>query len=220
MKKSILLLPFALLLLNTAFAQIGIKGGVNIASIGEEHENVSRDDIENHSIAGAVVGLTFGANIGDILTIQPELLYSQSGGRNTYEFLGTETEVSYRFNYLELPVLAKLKLGNADGTGVGFHIAAGPWIGYALNGTRKTVLTIGEITSEDEDDYDFDDEDDAKRINYGLIGAVGFSFSKLVFDIRYNYGLNNLLDDDADNGNDNSPVLQTRGIALTLGYEF
>ncbi len=205
----------------TTFAQFGIKGGTNFATIAEEGEDVSRDDIKNRSINGLVLGLTYEANIADIISIQPELLFAQSGGSNSYTVLGTTTRTKYKINYLELPVLAKLKFGNTGQEGFGFHIAAGPWLGFALNGHYNRKVTAGETTiSEVDRDYSFDDQDDAKRLNYGLIGAAGISFGHLVFDLRYNYGINNLLDNDANNNNDNKPVLQTRGVALTLGYTF
>jgi Outer membrane protein beta-barrel domain len=221
MKKFIFAFVFGGLVATVATAQVGIKAGVNFATMAEEGEDVSRGDIENKSIAGAVVGLTFDLNVSDIITIQPELMFSQSGGSNTYNVLGTVTKSQYKINYLELPVLAKVQFGNANQDGLGFHIAAGPWIGYALSGNYNSKTTFNEdVLFEIDRDYTFDDEDDTKRLNYGLIGAAGLSFGHLVFDLRYNYGLNNLLDDDADNTNDNKPVLQTRGVALTLGYTF
>ncbi len=204
-----------------SFAQLGIKAGGNLATMSQKDEDVSRDDIKNHAIIGPVLGITYEMNIADIISIQPELLYSQSGGSNTYTLLGATVKSKYKINYLELPVLAKLKFGNANKEGVGFHIAAGPWIGYALNGHYNSKATANEtVVYEIDRDYTFDNEDDAKRLNYGMIGAAGISFNHLVFDLRYNYGFNNLLDNDADNNNDNKPVLQTRGIALTLGYTF
>ena len=104
---------------------------------------------------------------------------------------------------------------------MGFHIAAGPWIGYALNGKYKFKSVQNEnVLLEINRDYSFDDQDDTKRLNYGMIGAFGLSVGRGTLDLRYNYGFNNLLDNDADNTNDNKPVQQTRGIALTLGYSF
>lgn len=214
---SILIAGFAL----NASAQVGIKAGLSFATIAERGEGFSFDDVDNKAILAPVIGLTFDMNLSDIITIQPELIYTQLGGKNTYNLLGTQNVVSYRFNYLELPVLAKVTFGNADRTGMGFYLAAGPWIGYAFNGKRNFVSTANGTTLIDsERKYTFDDVDDARRINYGLIGAVGFSFGKAILDLRYNYGFNNLLDNDADNNNDNSPVLQTRAVALTLGYTF
>ena len=221
MKKSLLALAFAVTILGTANAQFGIKAGVNIATMAEEGKDVTRNDIENKSIVGAVLGIAYEMNVAGIFSIQPELLYSQSGGSNSYTLLGAYTKTKYKINYLELPVLAKLKFGNKNGNGVGIHIAAGPWLGYALNGHYSSKTTLGEtVISEVDRDYSFDNQDNAKRTNYGFIAAAGVSSGHLVFDLRYNFGINNLLDNDADNGNDNNPVLQTRGIALTLGYGF
>jgi hypothetical protein len=221
MKKILLSIAFGAFMAAAATAQVGIKAGASFATISEEDENVSQDDIENRSIVAPVIGLTFGMNIGDILTIQPELLYTQNGGSNTFNVLGTETKSTYRINYLELPVLVKLQLGNADGEGVGFHLAAGPWLGYALSGKYTTKTTAdGNVLFDTEDNFTFDDKDDTERINYGMLGSAGVSFGQLVLDLRYNYGFNNLLDRDADNTNDNKPVRQTRSVALTLGWNF
>ena len=211
MKNLILSLTFGAFMVTSAVAQVGIKAGANFATIAEEGEGISQDDIENKAIVGAVLGITYDINFGDIISIQPELLFSQSGGSNTYNVLGTITKNQYKINYLELPVLAKVKFGPV-------HLAAGPWIGYAMSGKYNSKTTFNEnVLSEVDRKYTFDDQDDTKRINYGMIGAVGVSLGKVVFDVRYNYGFNNLLDDDANNTNDNKPVLQTRGIALTLG---
>ena len=221
MKKLFLAIVFGAIAVSSAFAQVGIKAGVNFATMGEEGQDVSQDDLEHRAIVAPVLGLTFDLNLSDFFTIQPELLYSQSGGKNTYKVLGTVTTSTYRINYLELPVLAKVKFGNADRQGVGFHIAAGPWIGYALSGKYTSKSTLDDTVLFDVNrDYTFDGEDDTKRLNYGMIGAAGLSFGRAVLDLRYNYGINNLLDNDADNTNDNKPVLQTRGVALTLGYTF
>lgn len=218
MRKSFLASVFALFLGTVAFAQIGIKGGVAISTINQQNTNVSREDIDNNSIITPVIGLTFAANLGDIITIQPELLYSQSGGRNTFNVLNVNSESTYRINYLELPVLAKLMLGNSgDDGGLGFYLGAGPFVGYALNGKLKSV--VGTAAAVDRD-FTFDDQDNAKRLNYGLLAATGVNFGRMNVDLRYNFGTNNLLDNDAINTNDNKPILQTRGIALTLGYHF
>jgi hypothetical protein len=221
MKNLFLALTFGALAATAATAQVGIKAGANISTMAEEGQGITQDDVQNHAVTGAVVGLTFNMNIADIISIQPELLFSQSGGSNTYNLLGTVTKNQYKINYLELPVLAKVKFGNSNNQGIGVHIAAGPWIGYALSGNYNSKTTFNEnVISEVDRNYTFDDQDNTQRLNYGLIGAAGISFGHLTIDARYNYGLNNLLDKDANNNNDNKPVLQTRGVALTLGYCF
>ncbi len=221
MKKSLLILSLGVLLASTASAQLGFKGGINVASMAEEGKDVTRNDVDNKSIIGGVFGLTYEFTILDVFSIQPEFLFSQSGGSNNYTIAGFYTKNKYKINYLELPVLAKLKFGNKDENGVGVHVAAGPWLGYALKGHTSSKTTFGEtVISEVDRDYSFDSQDNAERVNFGMIAAAGVSFGHLVFDLRYNFGLNNLLDKDANNSNDNNPVLQTRGIAGTIGFRF
>lgn len=201
-----------------AFAQVSIKVGGNLATIAEKNENFSYEDVENRSLLGAVLGLSVDLGISDIFTIQPELLFSQNGGKNTFNTLVSKTEVQYRLNYLEIPVLAKVKLGNKDSEGFGIYLAAGPWVGFAINGSSESTTTVGNtVVLQTKQDFTFDQEDDARRLNYGLSAAAGICYNRVSIDLRYNHGLNNLLDNDADNNNDNSPVRQTRGIALTLG---
>lgn len=205
----------------TLHAQVGIKAGVNLSTIVEENEEVSKEDFDNKSIVGPVLGLTFDLSVNDVFSIQPEVYYSQSGGKNTYNVLGSVSKSVYRINYIEVPILAKLKFGNSGGEGVGFYVAAGPWAGFALNGKYEFTTEVdGDIIFQNKEDFTFDDEDNAKRLNYGLSGAAGLMFGQLAIDLRYNYGINNLIDNDEDNNNDNKPILQTRGLALTLGYSF
>jgi hypothetical protein len=225
MKKVILCSLVMLCAAPAAFSQLGIKAGAALSTVNEDGEGYSQDDVEKKSVLTPVIGLTYDLNLSNVFTLQPELLFSQSGGRSTYNVLGTSTESTHRINYLELPVLAKLQLGNADGEGTGVYLAAGPFVGYAFSGKQKVVSKLGEtVVFESEIDYFDENEDDwdyeAKRLNYGLVGAAGLTVGKVALDLRYNFGLNNLLDNDADNTNDSKPVLQTRGIALTLGYRF
>lgn len=221
MKKFLFLIFFSGATTAISYAQTGIKFGAGLATVAEQGEDFSRDDVDNNSILTPVIGLSFDMGISNHFTIQPELLFSQSGGRNTYSAFGTTTETSHRISYLEIPVLAKLQLGGGSQEGVGFYVAAGPWAGFALNGKYKSVTTSGSTTLlEINRDYTFDEEDDTKRLNYGVLGAVGLRFGRTTADLRYNYGINNLLDNDTDNNNDNKPILQTRGIVLSLGYSF
>lgn len=219
MKKVLFALLFSFGAFVFAQAQVSVKGGISLATIAEEGEGYSQSDVDNKSIVAPVLGLAYEMNIADIISIQPELLYTQLGGKNKYTILGSNIESAYRINYLELPILAKVKFGNMDRESAGFYIAAGPWLGYALNG-KETFKSSGLVNLETDRDFTFDDEDNAKRLNYGMVGAAGVTFGRATLDLRYNYGFNNLLDQDADNNNDNKPVLQTRGIAMTLGYSF
>jgi hypothetical protein len=207
----------------TVSAQIGFKGGINLVSLAQEGTNISASDLKTNSGIGGVAGITFDLDLSDVFTIQPEFLFIQKGGKDEFRFFGTRTEQITLINYFEIPVMAKVVFGNSgnDG-GLGLYVAAGPWMGYALNGRVKysTFGNDGSFIESYTDTFTFDNKDDRKRLDWGASGGVGLVLGRLIIEGRYNYGINNLLDEDANNNNDNAPVLQTRGLSITLGVVF
>lgn len=209
--------------LPASFAQIGIKAGINLANIAQDESIDNYSDYEKKSVVGFQGGLTFDLGISDLFTIQPEVLYIQKGGKSTFTANdNNKLESRYYYNYVEVPVLAKLKFYGDDG-GSGFYFLAGPYVALALGGKVKTDLTVLGQTTSAEDDFVFNNDDAgerAKRLDYGVSFGGGIKINRLFLDLRYSYGLNNVLDNDADNTNDDKPFLRHRGIGLTAGVEF
>ncbi len=217
--KSLALATAVLFIGTTAWTQIGIKAGINVASLSQDPDEANYDDYKAVSILGFQGGLTFELPIAGPLAIQPELLFIQKGGKAEYIINESNKLINtVRYNYVELPVLLKLKLGSTDGEGLGFYILGGPFVGYVLNGKSKQELTVLGQTTVSEQDIDYNNETiQEKRVDWGASFGAGLHFGKLFIDARYNLGVNNLLDEDANNNNDNKPYLRTRGIGLTLG---
>lgn len=209
-------LIFCFTILN-AQAQVAIKAGVNFANMNFESDD---DDIQDLAKNGAVkftVGAAFILPLAENIALQPEFLFTQKGAETTYKFLGSETTQDITYNYIDIPVLLRLGFGETTGEGLGFYINGGPYVGYALSGKVKTSSLLGDS----EVDYTFDDKDDQRRVDFGLSLGAGVTIGNLMFDARYNHGTNNLLDGDADNGNDgNFDKLQHRGLAFTAGLIF
>ncbi|MDO8366831.1 MAG: porin family protein [Saprospiraceae bacterium] len=203
-------------------AQVAIKAGVNFASISESASLETYESLKNNSVTGFQAGISFDLGLSEMFTIQPELLYIQKGGKSTYSINAENKFVSrLYYNYVEVPVLAKLKFYKEDGGG--FYLLGGPFIGLAISGkSKRTTTLLGESTTVEED-FNFDNDDEAerqKRTDWGVSFGGGVKFGHMFIDARYNLGINNLLDTDANNQNDNAPYRRTRGIGLTLGYEF
>ncbi len=203
-------------------AQIGLKAGVNFASLSQSPQENTLGDYSSKSILGLQAGIVAEIKLLDFLAIQPEFLFIQKGGKSEYVINeDNKTVTSVVYNYVEIPVLAKLKLGNTEGEGLGFYIVGGPFAGFALNGKGETELTILGLTTKSEFDIDYSDENnDEKRIDWGASFGAGISIGHFFVDARYNLGFNNLLDNDANNNNDDKPYLRTRGIGLTAGFLF
>lgn len=203
-------------------AQVAIKAGVNFASISESATLEEYESLKNNSVAGFQAGLSFDLGLSDVFTIQPELLFIQKGGKSTYVINENNKVVSrLYYNYVEVPVLAKLKFYKEDGGG--FYLLGGPFVGLAIGGKSKTTVTLLGNTTTSEDEFNFDNDDEAdrqRRTDWGVSFGGGVKFGHMFLDARYNLGINNLLDTDANNQNDDKPYRRTRGLGLTLGYEF
>lgn len=193
----------------------GLKGGINLASMAQKNG----PDIQ-YAIAGTA-GLTFDLNLWNHFTLQPELLFIQKGSKTRYEVLGLNFEQIITLNYLEIPVLAKVRFGNyGDDEDFGVYAAIGPWAGFALNGKSRTTqfLSSGIRGDSTVEEFRFDGSDNRKRFDYGACAAVGLVINRILLEGRYNYGLAKVLP--ASTGTDPTPVQQTRGISVTLGVVF
>jgi len=111
--------------------------------------------------------------------LQPEVLYTTKGATTKYEnFFTGEAEFSQNLNYLEVPLLAVINLGD------NFNIHAGPYVAYLLKADVENQSS--------NDDFDFVEsmnEADYERLDYGLALGLGFEFDVIRFGARYDYGL-------------------------------
>lgn len=211
---------FLTLFISTAVqAQVGIKAGINYASLSQSATEETYEDYQQKAVLGFQAGLVAELPLTSFFAIQPEFLFIQKGGKSQYIFNDNNKSVNrVIYNYIEIPVLAKIKMGNTQGDGAGFYLIGGPFAGLALNGKGENELTILGVTTTNDYDIDYSDEaNKEKRLDWGVSLGAGITLGQFFMDARYNLGINNLNDDDADNNNDNAPYLRTRGIGLTVG---
>jgi Outer membrane protein beta-barrel domain len=199
--KTLLKTTILVLLLAVAFSlqaqkfSIGIKGGAQFANVKVPGfvEDVSFLPDFN-SIATPNLGVVSEIELHPNFAIQPELSWTVKGFQVNENFdvnlfkvpvpLGA-TAIS-KFNYLELPLLAKAKFGN-------FYVLAGPTFGYALNGRLQTRADLFLI----EVDL-FDTAIDLDQVGYerwevgGMAGAgvsiPVFNGGQIFFDARVSHG--------------------------------
>lgn len=191
---------FALLLaftfqLNAQNISIGLKGGVQMANVkvpGFIEDSQYLPDFQ--AIATPNLGLVTEIELHPNFAIQPEISWTQKGFQATENFdvnlfnvnvpLGA-TAIT-KFNYVEMPLLAKAKFGN-------FYLLAGPTFGYAVNGKLQTRanLVITEI-----DLYNTDinlDKVGYERWEVGGMAGAGvaipvFNGGHIFLDARYAHG--------------------------------
>lgn len=161
---------------------------------------------DNSSVAGykkQSVGLQAGVSIQTVLSsnisVLLEFYYIRKGGKLRVNNPLTSHEVAYRFNSLELPVLARIHLGRV-------HVNAGPSIAYNLSGSEKTEELITKMSfNKGVEGY--------RRFETGIQLGGGYTFpfknKSLILDIRYNYGLTNV---------SYSKEMSNRSLAINLKF--
>ena len=157
-----------------ARAKAGIKGGLNVSNF-TSGEQIS-DKNARYGFHAGVFGQLF---VNEGFAIQPELNYSTKGNKVTLEYGVIDQETKFNLQYIDMPVLAVFKLGNA------VEIQAGPYWAYLLGANIDTDGDLGD-GFKDLSRKNFDNWD------YGLAGGIGFNFGNVQLGARYNYGLNKI----------------------------
>ncbi len=192
MKKSFLIIAiivFGLTNLNAQEVKFGAKAGLNLASVsGDETDGL---DSRTAFHIGAVAEIS----VSDKFSVQPELLYSAQGAKDSFEGI----DVDLKIDYINLPIMAKFYVAD------GFSLEAGPQVGFLLSAKAEGG---GES-------IDFKDE--TKGIDFGANLGVGYKLeSGLNFGARYNLGLSNINDGEGSDDFKN----QNSVIQLSVGYFF
>jgi hypothetical protein len=151
-----------------AGVKFGLKGGANVANVNGNFGTALEDW---KSTVGFCAGIFLELNLGRILTIQPEVLYTVKGADT-----GTG---KLKFDYLEIPILLKIRIPTGS---IHPFVFAGPAFGFSL----KAVVDGIEI-------QDMPTADTSAVLGGGL--QLGRSIH---IDVRYTMGLQKLAIPDLD----------------------
>jgi hypothetical protein len=168
---------------------LGVKGGVNIASVST---NISDIEEFTKSKTGFVGGIFASFRLGSgVMAIQPEVLYSQKGLKA--EELGVTAKLNT--NYIEIPLLLKANINAGEKVRPAFYV------GPVVSLETSCNVGVGDIPTVDCDEGEQVGLEFISRkktewgIDFGgnldiLLGSV-----VLLLDVRYQFGLTNLNDD-------------------------
>jgi hypothetical protein len=163
----------------------GIKGGYNLSSVSYNGEG------ETDQRNGFHVGIYGESFLSDVLSLQPELLFSQQG----YEINSSSGKFTQKLNYINLPLMVKLyPVQN-------FFLEAGPQIGVAI--THKEVYD-GLFSSSQE--FNPDSFDWGMNFGAGIKTNSGISLG-----VRYHLGIGDLYDEQK---------AQNRVWMFSVGFDF
>ncbi|MBD2714279.1 PorT family protein [Microvirga sp. STR05] len=202
MKKLILTLALAAGAASLSHAQ-GVKLGVKV---GASYASVAGDDTEDAKYKlGFNGGLTANFGFSDLISFQPELLYSQKGFQ--FEDDDFDYKAKQTYHYVDVPLLLRI---NADGP----FFELGPQVGVLLGQKAKVTVDGEEVDSDSDSDLE-----GYNRVDFGYIAGVGYQLeSGLSVGVRYNGGIGNIFENN-DSGGDDSKV-RNSVFQLQLGYVF
>jgi len=175
----------------------GVKAGVLWSTL----DLVIPDAIisENQQL-GFTAGFFGSTRLAGRLYLDFEVLVTTKGTK--YDFADFENEL--RLTYLELPVLARVRVLRAGA--VTAYVSGGASFAFKLKEVQKEA---GEETSVD---------DDVKKWDIGIAMGGGVSIGSFVVDARYTLGLIDIVD--VDTAGFAEPTAKNKAISVTFGYRF
>ncbi|MDB5115387.1 MAG: hypothetical protein JWQ79_879 [Mucilaginibacter sp.] len=178
--------------------RVGFEIGVNVSNMISSNNS----NYNTGSLAGLNAGITFDLPIIYPLSFAPEVLYSQKG----YTASTTDGNFTQRTNFIDVPLLAKFRVGPA------FNFYIGPQLSYLIS-TTNTFDNGFTVTSEEH--YN-SNNGGHKTFMDGVIG-VSFDLNRSV-DLHARYTLD--LDQTDYYGNTYVPNYRNQVWQFGLGFKF
>ncbi len=206
MKKLLLSLAFIAGIVTYVSAQtsFGIQAGVTSANMKIKEDGENQD---LNSKFGFTAGLFANVGLSDNFSFRPALNYTQKGGKDEFDFMGTQVKSTIILNYLEIP----LNFVYTSNPGSGFFIGAGPSLSFGLSGRAKTEVD----GQEDKVDVNFGDKvDELKGFEFGGNLLAGYLMTGgISIAVNYNMGFSNI-------SNAPNSEVKNRYLGVRIGYAF
>ena len=203
-----------------AQTSIGFRGGINVGNVSEP-DIIGQILPDFQSIIGSNVAVVVEIGISDHFSFQPELAFTQKGFKlkegidiNLFKIpLPLGVKATTKVNYVEIPLLAKVKFGNEK---MQTYLTAGPVLSYAVGGRFKTQAQILFDIPIIDQKLDLDALGyNQFEIGVSVGGGLSFNTGQGAFfvDARYTHGFTDVYD---------VPVvdlkLKNKGFGVNVGY--
>lgn len=160
---------FSLLCLSVNAQNIGIKGGLNFATVSNYGDN--------NRVSGNV-GLYFHSKLNRTWAIQPEILYSGEGVKYYTTPYGAENTLA--LSYIQVPIMFQYYPVRQ------FYLEFGPQIGALINASVK-----------DDNNNKINVNSDYNKLAVSLDAGMGIQATRqLGFFARYNFGMTDVTSGD------------------------
>lgn len=184
MKKQLVFLSIFLFITSTfvdAQVRFGVKAGGNYTNVTNIHR-------ESDSRIGAQIGglVLIPIDNNDMFFVQPEVVYSMQG-----EHWRTSNGKYKEFlDYINVPIMAKYYISNLEDE---FFLEAGPQFGFKISDNLERLESA---------------ESKFKSFDFSLGLGFGYSVNRdFEANLRYNYGLTDVVEKDATDQKNHSSQL-------------
>jgi len=196
MKKLALAVAMSVLMVSAVTAA-PIKGGLKVG-LGLSTLTGADTFADASSKLGFAAGAFADFGVSPSFSVQPEVLYATKGTQSSID-----SAAKWNLTYINIPVLAKLKLGNLKASMVP-TVFAGPQLGLLLS----SKMTNGT--------NDVDMKDVTNSTDFAVVLGAGLDIQKFSLDVRYDLGLTSLGKTVAGV----SPKIYNGTVLLSAGYSF
>jgi hypothetical protein len=195
-----------------SFAQtFGARAGLNLStSIMKDDDDTYSDDFKMKP--GFNIGGTAEFPINETFAFETGLFLSTKGTKETYSEPDYDYTAIANLYYFDIPLTGKAyyEVGEVKIFGL-----LGPYLGIGLSGKTKYKETGYSDFNETVKWGNDSENDDLKRLDFGLIFGAGVAISDFEVGLSYNLGLKNISSYTGDGFKINNRV-----IGITLGYKF
>lgn len=207
MKKSMLLLITAIIVMSSSLtAADDTRESLKIgAKIGGNYSNVydtEGEEFDADAKFGLVLGGFVSIPLGKLISIQPELLYSQRGFKATGKVLGFGYDFTRTTHYLDIPILVVFKPSEF------ISILAGPQYSYLMKQSDDFDNPISNFDIEKEFE-----SDNIRENTFCFVGGVDVNVENFVIGARVGWDLFNNNGD----GTSTTPRYKNTWLQLTFG---
>ncbi len=169
--------------------QPGLKGGVNVSEI----RGISGDKKTDF-----YVGAFLALNLGRFYTLQPEISYSNQGGKNIYRL--TKVYDNDKQIYTDIATYDDLELEYLSlGIANKFYVTPGRNLHFIVATSFDGIIGDNiktSVVAENGYRYDDYDDNDITDVDLTLAFGLGYEFSfGLGFEARFKQGIVDVLDD-------------------------
>ncbi len=210
MKKCIIAVAAAFAMAWSANAQVGIVAGLTSSSNNIEQAYADAKNINQYH-----VGVTYKLGLGNLLAVQPSLIYNMKGTKmGNIAGAGDIASLEYKTGYLELPVQVQAGIGVLNLLRVYGFVE--PFLGYAISNKVEGEALIGSTSESGWDNV-------KTKFEYGIsLGAGVEVFKHLQVSVKYFWNLGNVYGADINIGSLTTELTSSKcsGVAASVAFLF